>query len=1027
MLLLAIPVAAMDLRVKTSLPDITSRQYFCNPCYVTWSNETDGGVLRTALGSSNYSFTTAQNGTYTFIPSAEMLGFNETGLPVSAAGSDNSTILRVPISAKGQLAVVGNGAGEQWFDTSDDGGAGVYPQNWERKAYSYQLLKNISKSFGYGNVNAYGGSGNYSLSGSYASNAFVNYETVLVGYGDTNNYAGANVMSATLVTALETARSSGTLVYVPAYVFNKSVSAGAGVQRFVGGGNQPFDVLSELGMVQNGTNYYPLGHDLVTLGGKSAYPLFVQRENPALDYWGWYAATGTPSYIYLRSDIVNGNSGTTATTLPLYRVIDEWRVVPSYWHSVFLGNKIFFNPALFALMYNSLDNYGTDTGEAAGGITVSTYEGSPECSRLGAVAGVLCCFKGSCASSSAAGTRIISKNLTYVSSIANPESELRGDASDLMLFYATKADFDSGKMSSKLSAIGTDKQRWFAYSDTATKTARVLFMGAKRSTTGDSHYFVNYNFYDTYMDVGLIFKPTDNKWFEVDNLDSSNSDELTFCESWFGNICTGFFRSCTDSAGNNWNYTLYYGVNETSFNERRLSCQSGVVYRTGTDNLPAIPDFDMSQINWYYGIAPTFTAFDIEIGENDTTPIKLIQSNRNEARYNWLRQFVLFRFDTPYVEGRGGNTDTGAYIDMVNSGIKFRYNQTYGGNLTIAGAAGTGTLTCSAPSGYKFAMPDGSLSASYSKNMTVTDPVSVGVQLEKIRALTLKIHVTSDAMADIDNAKCSLNGFADVFSTNGYCVFNGVQVSKNYNATISTSGAEAKVITMIIRTGDYYDSEDMDKNGKFCGTFDGIFTVEAHMDRTELTLYAYVRAASDRTTNVVNALVNYSGQFCKTDQLGRCQLSLPYSSGVPYDFTVTKKGYILPLRVSVAGSQLDCDKNDVCSYIFYVNQNPNATSVNGDGLVFGYSGNQLDVDGYLRLFYAMITSPIMLAMALIAIGTGWGFKSAGIAGTLIGATMAVIVGVVFGLMPLSFAFGFFLVFAAIFALIVKGGVLQGSD
>lgn len=971
--LLCVVAYPMDLRVKTSLPD--SRQYFCNPCWITWNNESGGGVVRTALGSSNYSFASAQNSTYMFIPSAELLGFNESGAPVSADGNGTSAVLYVPISAKGHLAVAGNGAGEQWFDTSDDSGAGIFPQNWQRKAYSYGLLKNISKSFGYANVNAYSGAGNYSLTGSYASNAFMSYETVLVGFGDTNDYSGAsNVMSATLVTALETAKNAGTKVYVPAYVFNKSVSAGTGVLRFVGGGNQPFDVLSELGMVQNGTNYYPLGHDLAAIGGKNTYPLFVQRENPALDFWGWYAPTGTSSYIYLRSSIANGNSGTITTSLPLYRIISSWRVVPSYWHSVFSGNKIFFNPALFALMYNSLDNYGTDAAAGQNPVTVNAYEGTEACGIIRPLANVQCCFGGSCGST----TAVTSATVVYSSGVApysNPETELRGDATDKVVFWGSEQDFHNFEGDRVLenwenyyfeNMEDTPSRAWLTYSDDEARSARISYAASKGTSDGVTHMLVNYDFYDVPRDIGPITNTSYSAWY--------NSSSLDYDRQCILGVCLIKLHTC--EAGDYWNMTMWQGKNLTHYFKHRITCQNDVLTNSTTFLAYNGSEFtiyltmlhtyfDMRDFTWYYANAPSFGAFaEQQIGKNnDIVPLTEINYILDNVPMRWLRQFTLAVFDQKYESGSGSNTDSGGFIDIYAAKIHYNYDKFTGGSTSISGG-GSGEIACYAPDGYVF-LKNGAYSAEYRRNITAFAPVSLGVALERVRPLNMRIHVTSNALENVENARCSVPGYSDSWSTNGWCYFDGVEPNTDYNTTIIAGG---ETISTVFTTSDFYNSRNADGSFETCSLFDGNYSFEFNIDRANVYLMGLVKAwETGGYVPVANALVKIDALSQRSGADGKFSMILPYKPGL-YNANITKRPQINDFLGTFYVDALDCDKENNCYAEFIVEAN--ASYIGGINDDVSAADQAFDIPKAFNAFMGFFLNPTAWVLFLMIISVG---------------------------------------------------------
>ncbi len=381
---------------------------------------------------------------------------------------------------------------------------------------------------------------------------------------------------------------------------------------------------------------------------------------------------------------------------------------------------------------------------------------------------------------------------------------------------------------------------------------------------------------------------------------------------------------------------------------------------------------------------------------------------------------------TPKVEsGTDITTDTGAYIELINNSLNYSYTQYAGGTLELHGY-GNKILSCTAPTGYSFYDPAAeTYSRYYVKNVSIFNPTSLGIMLQKTRPLNLVLHITSDTVEDIDNARCSINGYTDTYSTNGYCYFNDVQPNSIYNLTVTTSGAVKQIVERQIGISDYYDSDEASTTGFSCAGFDGNYTVEVDVDAKQLTFTARVQTDTDGV-RVGNVVVTAMGEkSCRTDFNGECEMKLLYKSGLPYVFGLSKHPQIMDYNESIYIRSFSfCSKADTCTNIFEVSTNGSyAGDVNDDvDYMLGEdSNNPIDVMyGLLGLF----TNYMFLGFIMVFTVTYIGFSTMGIFGGILGWFGGTAIAVIAGFLPASALLLFLLV--GIIAIAVVGSGLFGQ-
>jgi len=990
----------MSVTKTVNFEDSDGDPYFCNPCFVNYANASHSLTGQTALGSSAFTFSGSASD-YTIIVNARLLGFNASDVGFLDSGDNSIDIAIDQVSGQGKLAYV-----------TDSDSTQYYPQNFNRNgiAYSSAYLQNVSKAFGYESVNQYNAYADYTLSSTVPSDAFNSYDTVAI--------VGIGTLSGSMANAITNAHNNGVKIVIASQTLYSSGLPFSGIVSTSNTGNYVSPTVYS-GMAFDGSSIYPDGEYLLS----DQYVDTTYSSGVGRTYF-YFPISGDESNI---RDAINVTaSGIKAhQNFPMVNKYYNYYIAPS-WNFGLTAYE--YSDTLKALMYLSLLDFNM-TADSLNTLTLNVYEGTENCGNVEPIQSVLCCISNECGVSSAVTSSVIQYS-SLVAPIDNPEISARGDATEPIVFWGSEYDFyaPSGvqnipaweryveDMTEAYVSSGVAQKKWLLYQDKTFKRSRITFAGTRKSTDGQDHWLLNYDFYDTYLDTALL----DDVEFSLETLNSGNSGAIDYSY----NFGLNQFRSC--QAGDYWNMSVYYGINTSHFGEVGVNCINGALNRISTSALTTIPDFDIPNIDWNYGFAPNFADFQTEIGYNDTTPMKKVQSNRQGGTYNWIRHMVVAKF-TPQLQGGGGDTtDTGGFIVLENNTLYYKYTKYDGGNITLNGQ-GNEVLTCTAPSGYSFYNPlTDTYSSIYERNISINTDISLGVQLQKTRPLRMIIHVTSDLVEDIDNARCSIQGFTDSYSTNGYCYFNNVQPNTIYNVTVRTSGAESKVVETTKFIADYYDTFDADNNGIFCGNFDGNYTFEVNVDHETMSFFPYV-VTQDDSTPVTNAVVEINGKSCRTGTGGYCNINVEILQGAEYEINVTKSPQIIPYSEGVYMSQMDCDKNYVCSYFLYVEKNASYGGGINDDAVFGdYLGftGDLDLDSAITIVMDMMSKPMFLGLLIICCITvvlGYWLGSIGV---IVGLTTGVLLTLTVGLIPISFAFGYFITLALIVAVFMRLGFVE---
>jgi len=1007
MVLMVLMSVGLSVTKTVNVQTADGDPYFCNPCRYTYSNSTGSFNGRTPLGADNFTFSGVANEEYTVNVFAQMIGFNISETRTMESGTNSIEANFTRIKTRGAIGFIATTASDFYPTTNNNDG----------KAYSLQRLENISYSFGYTGFNSYNGGNNYGISDTVSSTGFNAYDTVVLGEIGTP--------SATISTALTNAENSGVKVVIGAKSLALSNIPISSIVTYdtdtrSGSGGAEYGAVPSASEFPNG---YYISHNVYVDVGQIVGNVVGYVYNHFITF-------GDTTEIEYDFAVRNAGAGSWwSYKTPMFSKYSDWFIVPS---SRYVGAvTVEHSPTLKSLMYLMLNDFNT-TSPFQNELTLNVYEGTDNCGNVKPVENVLCCISSDCDVSSAISSTQIQYS-SAVSPVENPELTARGDATEPVIFWDSQYDYfstdsyagvtDVEAWARQYFSLGTDEQRWLVYRDTNLKKSRISFAGSKGSTDGYDHWLLAYDFYDTYMDTALL----SDIEFSMDTIDSGNSGKLYYCKGGFPILGSCILQVDTCEAGDYWNMSLYYGINETHFREHGVNCINGVLNRVTTSSLTEIPDFDIPSINWQYGFAPDFIDFQTEIAYNDTIPMKKIQSNRQGGTYNWIRHMVVAKFTPQYVAGTGALTDTGGYIDLDNSTLYYKYTKYSGGNITLYGN-GNEQITCTAPSGYAFYNPvTDSYEATYKRNITLETDLTLGVQLQKTRKLRMLIHVTSDTVEDIDNARCSVEGFTDSYSTNGYCYFNNVQPNTEYNITVRTSGAESLTVSMTKYINDYYNSFNSDNSGLFCGNFDGNYTFEVNVDHPTMRFFPYVVTESS-STPVGNAVVSIDGLSCRTlSGTGSCNVDVPIIQGMPYNITVTKSPQIIPYQEDVYMSEMDCDKNYVCSYFLYVRENASYDgNVNDDSIFGDYLGFQGDLDVFeaITVVMEMMSKPMFLGLLIICCVTVVLGYWLGAIGVVVGLTTAVLLTLSVGLIPTSFAIGYFITLALVVAVFMRSGFIE---
>jgi len=1000
---------AYDLNVTFFRSDYTTA-HFCNPCNISVSN-TSGFVAKYGLTSggleakNNHTFTGLIADDFEITLTADLIGFEYEIIENVALSANTDLEIALPVDNKGSVGTI-------------TGAAALGMEN---------LTNATVKTLGFDSLNAYNGFVTYAYTDTVALSEFQKYDVMVVTAAQFDS-----TFSCTIYPVWESVISDSV---ANAVIASQSfIIAGVGQEKL-------WSLLSIDGIAQQyngdiaGTNYrHQTYFDSV---GQDDYETFWSSETTGSNKWRSFEQTGVYTYPSIGDRVCTAepnittathydggrfclNTSTAAACINYNAMtITDGSIVlaekQAYKSSGTPTDYDFASPYLSALTWYSL--FGVDSTL----LTVSAYEGTEKCGKIKPVANVLCCLGTDCSLSES-----LTANTINTSSLVTPTSDValnqRGDSSEPFVFYNSYADFTDTEYGWKNNflELSNDEQSWYVYKDSATKTARVSFAGSRGSTDGNTQWLMAYDFYDTYYDTSKI----SDIGFSIEPVDSNNAGELVITQYVLGVYWTTTLRTC--ETNDYWNMSLFYGKNETAWNEEKVLCDNGAISFEHNYSQAYIPHFDISQITWHYGYAPDFMVFDEEfIGVNDSTPMKKLQSNTLESRYNFIRHMIVAKF-TPKVEsGTDITTDTGAYIELINNSLNYSYTQYAGGTLELHGY-GNKILSCTAPTGYSFYDPAAeTYSRYYVKNVSIFNPTSLGIMLQKTRPLNLVLHITSDTVEDIDNARCSINGYTDTYSTNGYCYFNDVQPNSIYNLTVTTSGAVKQIVERQIGISDYYDSDEASTTGFSCAGFDGNYTVEVDVDVKQLTFTARVQTDTDGV-RVGNVVVTAMGEkSCRTDFNGECEMKLLYKSGLPYVFGLSKHPQIMDYNESIYIRAFSfCSKADTCTNIFEVSTNGSyAGDVNDDvDYMLGEdSNNPIDVMyGLLGLF----TNYMFLGFIMVFTVTYIGFSTMGIFGGILGWFGGTAIAVIGGFLPASALLLFLLV--GIIAIAVVGSGLFGE-
>lgn len=1015
MLFLVVCSAGMAATKTVNFRTADEDPYFCNPCRITYTNSTHSLSARSDLGASNITFDGTAS-SYTIAAYAQMIAFNESVIVTMGSSDSSANADFYMIKSRGAVALITDGVSRR-----------MYPffQNNDGISYSYERMKNLTKAFGFSGLNSFNAGANYTLSGSYSVNAFNSYDTVLIG--------GVGTASPSVAAAVDNARQAGVNIIIPSETLYSSSFAFSSLvtrdtSQFGGNWNWMYVGGRNTGAIYPQGNQYlndpsPYDYDMYPdsregVGGVSGY----YTRAPEL----FYSEFGDETFISYRFAGSTTSGAHPKVDKPLFSHYSGMYIVFSMKSRDSYGVYEHHSPTIKALMYLALTDFNT-TEPFSSELTINVYEGTEECGNVEPIPNVLCCIGTGCGMSSA----VTSTDVPYTSKVApleNPEYTARGDATDKVLFWSSYSDFSQPvtyygvlmeNWERELASISQGEKKWLTYRDIAQRRSRVVFAGGRGTTDGEDNYLVYYDFYDTYMDVSKIKDIN----FYIKPLDSSNSGALDFAKYVLG-ILTYGFKSC--ETGDNWNMSMYYGINTSHWKEHGVNCINGNPNWVSS-TLTSIPDFNMSDITWHYGYAPDFIDFANEIG-GDVFPMKTAQSKKYNLNFDWVIHMVVFRFEAPYVGGTGATTDTGGFMELEDSTLGFTWTKYEGGNITLFGY-GEETVTCVAPSGYAFYNPiTEEFASEYVRNISLYSDTSLGIMLQRQRPLKMRIQVSSNTHEYVDNARCSIQGFSDTYSTNGYCTFNNVQPNAEYSVEIRTTGANPKSVNFSFFTGDYYDSFDADENGMFCGNFDGNFTFNANIDQSQRIFYPYILTSGENVA-VANAIVDVDGVSCRTGTSGTCRMLLPIKHGSPYELNVRKHPQIIPKTELIYGSQMDCNAENLCSYFVYVQKNSTyAGHVNDDTTFVDYIGfdGDLDVFQAITVVMNMMSKPIFLGLLIIACVTVVLGYWLGTIGVIVGITTGVLLTLSAGLIPSGFAIGYFITLALVVAVLMRSGLLSAG-
>lgn len=980
-LMLVSPILAAPKAVTISITDADGAAYFCNPCYYNVVGDFGTTSGQVAVGASSFSYISNDTSDDEVFVTAQFRGFNSSTYgcditPAATTGSINISAIR----GMGKIAYIYDKLDFFW---------GLYNR---QDPASYGALYNYSRSLGYSSVNYYNDNESYKFGAGVLSNELTGYDVIVVGHGERQHTYDRNhtewQLSASMGIALTAAINSGVNVVINAIVANESSLA---MSSFIAQsrrttGSQLGDVLTFNQIKPFGTAQYPAYNNKAATcdlwSNDSAHYNAVSAFRRMVIYYSaygenWYADYNAEFHEHSAGDECAAAKALSASMITSPQ--DFIYIVPSIeaFDDPDTGADQYFyhTPILHALEYLTFSNFnlGLDNYEY---LNINVYEGSDSCDIIQPLAGVICCFKGICGTSSA----VTNTTIPYESRIKPIKSPYSAalDLTDEYIYYASELEYDGNWKNDYENLYDyayDDEQRWIYYSDFDTGRTRISFAGIKGANTlAEAHYFMAYDFYNTYVPIDSII--SDSAYVETNY--TGGSLDFNYWNWYLFVPVNHVLHTC--ETGDNWQLLAYAGYNDTYFDRFNMTCKNGVLSDALTRQLGYTGD-DITNITWLAGNAPDFKYYsDAEIGYNDTDPIKFIQRNEYNNAINEMRRLIIVKFSHA-----GTAQDTGGYIDMVNTTLNYDYYRFYGGNITLYVGSGTDYLTCYAPPGYAFYNPvNGTYSASYSENISVFEPVTKAVRVQELKDLTLKLKITSADVEVIDNAICHIDGVGDRISTGGYCVYNDVKPTTTYNITIRTLGAEQKIVYRKFTTGDYYDSNDADQNLIKCGLFDGTWTYPIWIDRDNLELHGTIYAYEDsEKIRVGNANVNVDGVTDKADSNGNFILFLEYKAGGSYQINITKRPQILDFSDTFMLSEINCMKEDICHIEVIVLKNSSYDgSINDDVIYGGYDPD--DITSAIGAIVNIITSPFFMGFVLVLVTAYVGMTLLGGMGAIFG-------------------------------------------
>ena len=306
--------------------------YYCNPCWVTYSNSTHS--LKGQTNRSSYFFIfNGTSSTYTISSKMQMIGFNISADDVEMTG--NSVHVNTGLYRRGNIAFITNGG------TSND----FYPFTSNNEgSYSYDLLFNIIRALGYDSMNNLNNYSHYDLSDTVASNAFNSYDTIVL--------AGQGTPSFAISTAVQNAEANGIKVIANLYTVSQSSMTISGLVNYT------FNSLTGSGGYMYGAvvdAFHPYPNGYVTQEN-IYYDVRSVVGNTGASERRWHTDSGTASYIDY--GLYNYRATTASWNKPQHpmfsRYDDYYLVVAGQYNG---ASSVAHSPTLKSLMYLTLLNY----------------------------------------------------------------------------------------------------------------------------------------------------------------------------------------------------------------------------------------------------------------------------------------------------------------------------------------------------------------------------------------------------------------------------------------------------------------------------------------------------------------------------------------------------------------------------------------------------------------------------------------------------------------------------------------------